>query len=187
MPAKTTKTKKASTTKGRAAKASATKGRAAKASATKPPARVKVESVTPFLWFDDDAEEAARFYVSLFAGSRILRSDPMSVEFNLAGQDVYALNGGDVYQHTPAFSMFVSVETQEDVDRLWDALIAGGGRPDRCGWLVDRFGLSWQIIPRRLVQLLRHKDPKVARRATDAMLKMEKIDVAALNAAAKGG
>lgn len=153
--------------------------------ALKGPAKVRVKSVTPFLWFDDKAEEAARFYVSLIAGSKLVRADGMSAEFKLAGQDFYALNGGPVYELTPAFSMFVEVDTQEEVDHLWSALTKGG-RPDRCGWLVDKFGLSWQIIPRRLVQLLRHKDPKVAKRAVDAMLKMQKIEIAELNAAAKG-
>ena len=157
-----------------------------RASAAKSPTRIAVQGITPFLWFDDDAEEAARFYVSIFKGSRILSASPMSVEFNLAGQDFYALNGGPAYKLTPAFSMFVSVKTQEDVDRLWETLTKGG-QESRCGWLVDKFGLSWQIIPARLPQLLGHKDPEVAQRAMQAMLKMTKIDIAALDEAARGG
>lgn len=159
------------------AKAKQAKGRSAK---------VKVEGVTPFLWFEHGAEEAARFYASLFQGSRVKSAGPASVAFNLAGQDFIALNGGPTYRLTPAYSMFVEVDAQDDVDRLWAALTADGGEESRCGWLVDRFGLSWQIIPKRLPQLLRHKDPKVAQRAMQAMLKMQKIDVAELEAAAKG-
>jgi predicted 3-demethylubiquinone-9 3-methyltransferase (glyoxalase superfamily) len=148
---------------------------------------VKVNGVKPFLWFDGQAEEAARLYVSLIAGSKVVSANPMSVVFELAGQPFYALNGGPHYQLTPAYSMFVSVDTQEQVDTLWEALTADGGHPDRCGWLVDRYGLSWQVIPRRLEQLLGHRDPAVAQRATQAMLKMGKIDIAALDAAAGAG
>lgn len=168
-----------------ATKKSSRKAQKARPKTRRPEAAVSVRSVTPFLWFDDRAEEAARFYASLISGSKVVRSDGMSVEFTLAGQDFYALNGGPTYELTPAFSMFVQVETQQDVDRLWDALTKGG-RPDRCGWLVDRFGLSWQIVPRRLVQLLRHKDPEVAKRAVDAMLNMQKIEIGVLNMAVKG-
>src|SRR5688572_26291327 len=100
-------------------------------------APVKVDGVTPFLWYDSQAEEAARFYVSLIAGSKVVSANAMSVVFELAGQPFYALNGGPHYKHTPAYSMFVRVGTQEQVDRLWDAL-TDGGREDRCGWLVDR-------------------------------------------------
>jgi len=148
-------------------------------------AKVKANGITPFLWFDGNAEEAARFYVSLFQGSRIQSASPMSVAFTVAGQGVIALNGGPAYKLTPAFSMFVEVNTQEEVDTLWEKLTEGGAE-SRCGWLVDRFGLSWQVIPKRLPQLLYHKDPGVAQRAMEAMLKMRKIDIAELNAAAKG-
>ncbi|HEX2021501.1 MAG TPA: VOC family protein [Candidatus Thermoplasmatota archaeon] len=159
---------------------------AKRARAPRKTSKVAVEGVTPFLWFEKDAEEAARFYVSVFQGSRIVSASPMSVEFNLAGQDFYALNGGPTYKLTPAYSMFVRVKGQEEVDRLWETLTEGG-EPSMCGWLVDRFGLSWQIIPERLPQLLFHKDPEVARRATQAMLRMTKIDVAALEEAAFSG
>jgi predicted 3-demethylubiquinone-9 3-methyltransferase (glyoxalase superfamily) len=159
------------------------KAKPAKAAAK--PMPVKVNSVKPFLWFEGGAEEAARFYVSLFAGSRVVSANPMSVVFELAGQQFLALNGGPHYKLTPAYSMFVSVDTQEQVDRLWDAL-TDGGHEDRCGWLVDRHGLSWQVIPRRLEELLWHRDPKVAQRATAAMMQMRKIDIAALDAAVGG-
>ncbi|MGQ0798133.1 MAG: VOC family protein [Methanobacteriota archaeon] len=144
-----------------------------------------VEGITPFLWFDDNAEEAARFYVSIFKGSRILSASPMSVEFNLAGREFYALNGGPTYNLSPAFSMFVSVKSQKDVDYLWETL-SKGGQKSMCGWLVDKFGLSWQIIPTRLTELLGHKDTEVARRAMQAMLKMTKIDIAGLDKAYRG-
>jgi len=144
--------------------------------------KVKVQGITPFLWFEKDAEKAARFYVSLFQGSKIHSASPMSVEFSLAGQEFYALNGGPYYKLTPAYSMFVRVKTQKEVDRLWEALTKGG-EESQCGWLVDKFGLSWQIIPDRLTELLSHKDPKVAQLATQAMMKMQRIDIAALDAA----
>lgn len=152
----------------------------------KPASKTAVESLTPFLWFEKGAEEAARFYVSLFPRSRVVDANPMSVEFVLAGQRFSALNGGPSYKLTPAFSIFVTVKGQKEVDALWSALTADGGEESRCGWLVDRFGMSWQIIPKRLPQLLFHKDPKVAQRATASMLKMRKIDVATLEKAAKG-
>jgi predicted 3-demethylubiquinone-9 3-methyltransferase (glyoxalase superfamily) len=148
-------------------------------------AKISVNGITPFLWYDDNAEEAARFYVSIFKGSKIVSASPMSVEFNLAGQDVFALNGGPHYKLTPAFSMFVSCRTQKDVDHLWETL-SKGGEKSRCGWLVDKFGLSWQIIPTRLPELLGHKDPDVAQRAAQAMMKMKKIDIKALERAAMG-
>jgi predicted 3-demethylubiquinone-9 3-methyltransferase (glyoxalase superfamily) len=163
----------------------ATKKRTTRARGAKG-AKVKVNRVTPFLWYERDADAAARFYVSLFQGSRIRSQGPMSTSFSLAGQDFIAFNGGRDLRLNPAFSMFVEVTTQEEVDRLWTALTADGGEEGRCGWLVDRYGLSWQVIPKRLPQLLFHKDPKMAQRAMQAMLKMGKIDVAELEAAARG-
>ncbi|MEA3201677.1 MAG: hypothetical protein QOE90_3105 [Thermoplasmata archaeon] len=150
------------------------------------PLKIAVEGVTPFLWFDDDAEDAARFYVSLFRNSKVTHADPMSVTFTLAGREFYALNGGPHYKLTPAYSMFVSVKTQKQIDTLWRALTAKGGEESMCGWLVDRFGLSWQIVPTRLPELLGHRDPAVAKRATDAMMKMRKLDIAKLEKAAAG-
>lgn len=153
--------------------------------------RVRVESLTPFLWFDDQAEEAARYYVASFAGSRITgvraggpNGKPLAVEFELMGTPFIALNGGPAYALTPAFSIFVSCAGQREVDALWTRLLRGGRR-SRCGWLVDRFGLSWQIIPKRLVELLGDADPERAARALQAMLTMQKIDVRALERAVR--
>jgi len=142
------------------------------------------KKITPFLWFDHQAEEAARFYCTIFARSAITSATPMSVTFTLDGQDFMALNGGPHFTFTPAISMFVTCEDQAEVDRLWEQLLAGGGKPSQCGWLVDRFGLSWQVIPKRLMELLGHADAGTRERATQAMLKMAKIDVAALDRAA---
>jgi len=143
----------------------------------------RAPKVTPFLWFDSRAEEAAKFYCSIFPNSKVTSASPQSVTFTLDGQHFMALNGGPHYQLTPAFSMFVSCKDQQEVDQLWERLLAGGGKPDHCGWLVDRYGLSWQVIPTRLMELLNHADPGTQERATAAMMKMVKIDVAALEQA----
>ncbi|MFN8639670.1 MAG: VOC family protein [Dehalococcoidia bacterium] len=140
-------------------------------------------SITPFLWFDDQAAEAARFYTSIFPDSRILDETPMSVAFEVAGQRVMGLNGGPQFQLNEAFSMFVSCDGQEEVDHYWDALLEGGGEPSMCGWLKDRFGLSWQVIPSLLGQLLSDPDQGRANRVMQAMLGMRKIDCAGLQAA----
>lgn len=147
--------------------------------------KVAVEGVTPFLWFDGQAEEAARFYVSLFKGSKVTSVTPMSVTFTLAGQDFIALDGGPHYKFTPAVSLFVSCKTQRQVDELWERL-SKGGRKGRCGWLEDRWGLSWQVIPTRLGELMSDEDPAKAGRVVQAMLKMRKIDVNALEKAHAG-
>lgn len=156
------------------------------------------QKITTYLWFDGNAEEAVRLYTSLFEGSRILEvtrwreggpapaGSVMTILFELAGQQYIALNGGPHYRFTPAISLFVRCETQEEVDRYWDALLAGGGKPTACGWLEDRFGLSWQIIPSALLELMSDPDPARAARATRAMLTMQKIDIAALRRAADG-
>jgi predicted 3-demethylubiquinone-9 3-methyltransferase (glyoxalase superfamily) len=161
------------------------------------PRRVGVEGITPFLWFDDQAEAAARLYVSLFERSRILevnRADGsgedgegpvQSVSFELGGREFIAFNGGPIFGLTPAFSMFVRCRTQRQVDALWERLTEGG-EESRCGWLVDPFGLSWHIIPDRLVELLRDPDPRRAGRALAAMMKMRKIDIRALELAVRG-
>lgn len=156
-------------------------------------------SVHPFLRFDDQAEQAATLYTSLLPSSRItqtrrypdgapggLGGRVMSVSFELDGLPVEALNAGPQFRFTEAFSFFVSVDTQEQVDALWDGLVAGGGAPSRCGWLKDPYGLSWQIVPRVLDELLGDPDPARAGRAMQAMLGMTKLDVAALRAAADG-
>jgi predicted 3-demethylubiquinone-9 3-methyltransferase (glyoxalase superfamily) len=154
-----------------------------------------MQKITPFLWFDNQAEEAMHFYVSIFKNSKVGRvtrygdagpgpkGSVMSVTFQLEGQQFMALNGGPVFQFTPAISLFVDCQTQEEVDELW-AKLSAGGKPDRCGWLKDKFGLSWQIIPRALGELLGDKDPARASRAMKAMLQMTKIDVAALKRSA---
>jgi predicted 3-demethylubiquinone-9 3-methyltransferase (glyoxalase superfamily) len=155
--------------------------------------------VTPFLWYDGAAEEAARFYTSLLPNSSIddvfrLPADTpsgpagtvLTVSFTLAGSNFTALNGGPQFKFTEAVSFQISTEDQEETDRLWNALIADGGSEGRCGWLKDRWGLSWQIIPKRLGQLLSDPDPGRSRRATEAMLTMKKIDIAALESAANG-
>ena len=157
-----------------------------------------MQKVTPFLWFDREAEEAATFYTSLFDDSRITsvsrygegaplpRGTAMSVTFELGGREYMALNGGPHFKFTPAISLFVSCETQAEVDRYWDRLCADGGQEGRCGWLTDRFGLSWQIIPTALGQLLGDKDRSRANRAMQAMMQMSKLDIAALKRAAAG-
>jgi predicted 3-demethylubiquinone-9 3-methyltransferase (glyoxalase superfamily) len=157
-----------------------------------------MQKLSPFLWFDHQAEEAATFYISLFEDSEITEvnrypegtpgpaGEVMTVSFRIAGQEYTAMNGGPHYSLTPAFSVFVRCEDQAEVDRLWAALTDDGGQEQPCGWLTDRFGLSWQIIPTRLPELLGDPDPGRAQRAMQAMLQMRKIDVAALEAAADG-
>lgn len=150
-------------------------------------------SVATCLWFDGQAEEAATFYTSLIPGSEIvsvLRAGPdgpaIMVHFTLAGTPYQALNGGPHYTLSGAVSISVSTEDQADTDRLWDALLADGGKPMACSWLEDRFGLCWQIVPEVLPRLLMHEDPEVAARAMQSMQTMTKIDIAALEAAARG-
>ena len=154
--------------------------------------------VSTFLWYDDQAQQAAEFYVSLIPNSRIVevaRFGPdtpgtdgsvMVVRFELDGVRYEALNGGPMFSFTEAVSIVVLCDDQEEVDRLWNALTADGGEPSRCGWLKDRWGLSWQIVPRDLLALQQDPDPQRAQRATQAMLQMGKIDIAALHAAADG-
>jgi predicted 3-demethylubiquinone-9 3-methyltransferase (glyoxalase superfamily) len=156
-----------------------------------------MQKVTPFLWFDTQAEEAARFYVSLFKNSKLgevtrynaagpgPEGSAMIVQFELDGVAMTALNGGPVFKFTEAFSLSVACEDQAEIDRLWDAL-CDGGEPSQCGWLKDRYGLSWQIVPARMSELVGGADPEKARRAMEAMLKMTKLDIAALEAARAG-
>ncbi|MFJ3488114.1 VOC family protein [Leifsonia aquatica] len=147
-----------------------------------------MQKVTTFLWYDDGAEEAAALYVSLLPDSRILSVNHAAgvtlVRFVLAGTEYRAMNAGPQFPFTEATSIMVLCDDQAEVDRLWDALIAGGGEPSQCGWLKDRWGLSWQIVPARLLELQNDPDPERARRANEAMLRMAKIDIAALEAAA---
>ena len=150
-----------------------------------------MQKIVPFLWFDGRAEEAAKFYVSVFKNSRLVSTTPgpggkaMSVTFELAGQAFYALNGGPQFQFTPAISLFVNCETQEEVDELWEKL-SQGGEKSHCGWLKDQFGVSWQIIPTALGKLLGDPDRTKAGRVMQAMLQMEKIDIQGLQKAYEG-
>lgn len=153
--------------------------------------------ITPFLWFDSNAEEAVNFYVSVFKNSKIEnisrygdagpgpKGSVMTATFQLDGQHFMALNGGPHYKITPAISFMVNCESQAEVDELWDKLVAGG-QPMACGWLTDRFGVSWQITPRILNELLRDKDPAKAQRVMQAMMQMIKIDIQALKDAYAG-
>ncbi len=150
-----------------------------------------MQKISPFLWFDDQAEEAANFYVSLFDDAEvtgIMRTQadapPITVSFTLAGQEFTALNGGPSFAFTEAISFFVRCVDQAEVDRLWGQLTADGGEESMCGWLKDRFGMSWQIIPDRLGELLGDPDPDRSQRAMQAMLQMRKIDVQSLEDAA---
>ena len=150
-----------------------------------------MQTITPFLWFDTQAEEAMRFYTAVFPDSKVIsvmraQGRVISVVFELNGQRLMALNGGPTYKLNESFSLFVGCDSQAEVDDLWGKLIAGGGAPNRCGWLKDKFGLSWQIIPNELPKLLGDHDPAVAGRVMQAMLGMEKIDVEGLRRAAKG-
>jgi predicted 3-demethylubiquinone-9 3-methyltransferase (glyoxalase superfamily) len=147
-----------------------------------------MQRITPFLWFDGKAEEAMNFYVSVFKNSRVVsvtrygeagpgpKGTVMSATFQLEGQDFYALNGGPQFTFTPAISFFVNCETQEEVDELWEKL-SEDGRKDRCGWLQDKYGLSWQIIPSVLPKMLNDEDAERAKRVMQAMLQMDKIDI----------
>ena len=145
------------------------------------------QKITPFLWFDNNAEEAMNFYTSIFKDSRIksiqrLGDNILTASFELNGQEFMVLNGGPRFKFTEAISLFVSCEDQQEVDDYWDKLV-NGGEPQQCGWLKDRFGLSWQIIPRALGELMGDKDPEKSKRVMDAMLQMKKIDIATLRAA----
>ena len=144
-----------------------------------------MKRVRPFLWFDEDAEEAARFYVSIFKNSRIIEAGEMVVTFELDGQEVMALNGGPHFRLNEAFSFFVSCETQAEVDYYWERLLEGG-EESRCGWLKDKFGLSWQIVPDVLGELMGDPDPAKSKRVFDAMMKMRKLEIDALREAYEG-
>ena len=141
--------------------------------------------ITPFLWFDNQAEEAARFYVSLFKNSRIVSATPLVVNFELNGQSFAALNGGPRFNFTEAVSFVINCESQQEIDEYWTKLTAGGGQPSMCGWLKDKYGLSWQIVPSNIGQLLQQPDPQKAKRVTEALMKMQKITVSELVAAAR--
>ena len=144
-----------------------------------------MQKITPFLWFDGKAEEAAKFYTSIFKNSKIESVSPMSATFRLAGQKFIALNGGPQFKFTEAISFFVSCETQKEIDYFWEKLSAGGEK-SRCGWLKDKFGVSWQVIPPILGELLNDDDGEKSQRVMQAMFKMGKLDIKQLKQAAKG-
>lgn len=156
------------------------------------------QKITPFLWFDGCAEQAVEHYLSIFPNSRVTHvarwgkgapapeGSVMSMTFELAGQTFMALNGGPMYKFSPAISLFVSCEDQAEVDAIWSKLIAAGGKPTACGWIDDKFGVTWQIIPKQLMELMGDPDPQKAGRVAQAMMKMQKIEVAELQRAHAG-
>ena len=153
-----------------------------------------MQKIVPFLWFNNEAEEAMKFYVSIFKNSKIIsisrygEAGPgpagtvMFGTFQLEGQEFMALNGGPQFKFTPAISLFVNCETQKEVDELWEKL-SEGGKKERCGWLTDKYGLSWQIIPTALGKMLGDKDPEKSKKVMQAMLQMQKIDIDGLKRA----
>lgn len=157
-----------------------------------------MKPITPFLWYDTQAEEAANLYVSIFPNSKILgvvrygeagpgpAGSVMTVEFELNGLTFTALNGGPLFPFTEAVSFTIKCTDQAEIDRVWDSLIADGGAPSQCGWLKDRFGLSWQVVPEVLSELMSDPDPVKAARTTQAMLQMIKLDIAKLREAHAG-
>jgi predicted 3-demethylubiquinone-9 3-methyltransferase (glyoxalase superfamily) len=151
-----------------------------------------MKAITPFLWFDDDLDEAVDLYTSVFPDAKVhgvMRTPDgkvMMAEFVLAGQRIKAINGGPEFPHTEAFSLMVECEGQDEVDRCWEALTAGGGEEGVCGWLKDRFGLSWQIVPVEFLDMVGNGTPDQVQRTMGAMQTMRKMDVAALQAAYEG-
>ena len=155
------------------------------------------QKIVTYLWFNANAEEFVEHYTSLFPRSRVTKvarwgkggpapeGSVMNIAFELEGQSFIALNGGPQYKFTPAISLFVNCESQEEVDSIWNRMLANGAKEVACGWIEDRFGLSWQIIPKRLVELMSDPDAAKAGRVAQAMMKMKKIDVAALESAAR--
>ena len=156
------------------------------------------QKITPFLWYDTQAEEAANFYVSVFKNSKVLgvvrygdvgpgpTGSVMTVEFELEGLKFVGLNGGPHFKFTEAVSFAISCETQEEVDYFWEKLTADGGQESQCGWLKDKYGLSWQVVPIRAIELLKAKDPAKSQRVMQAIMPMKKIDLATLEKAAEG-
>lgn len=157
-----------------------------------------MQKIVPFLWFNDNAEEAINFYISIFKNSKITKvtrygdagpgpkGSVMVINFQLEGQEFYAINGGPHFKFTEAISLFVNCETQVEVDELWAKLLADGGKESQCGWLKDKFGLSWQIIPTVLMRMQSDLDPEKAKRVMEAMMKMVKIDIGKLQQAYEG-
>jgi predicted 3-demethylubiquinone-9 3-methyltransferase (glyoxalase superfamily) len=158
-----------------------------------------VEKISPFLWFDDNAEEAAKFYTSIFKNSRIMdtthygesaaevsgrsKGTVMTMTFELEGEQFMALNGGPIFKFSPAISFLVSCETQQEIDIFWEKLSEGGGEQEQCGWLKDKFGVSWQIVPRILAEMIHDKDANKSERVIKAMLQMKKLNIGGLRKA----
>ena len=157
-----------------------------------------MQKITPFLWYDNNAEEAVNLYLSVFKNSKITKvarygdagpgpkGSVMTIAFQLEGQDFIALNGGPMFKFTEAISLSVDCKTQQEVDELWDKLSAGG-QPGQCGWLKDKFGLSWQVVPSILVEMLQDKDAEKSKSVMQAMMQMRKIDIARLRQAYENG
>jgi predicted 3-demethylubiquinone-9 3-methyltransferase (glyoxalase superfamily) len=148
-------------------------------------------TITPFLWFDTQAEEAMNFYASIFKRSKVIsvnrvQGKVLTVQFELEGQQFMALNAGPTFTFTEAISFFVGCEAQQEIDELWAKLTSGGGEPSRCGWLKDKYGLSWQIVPNALGRMLSDKDSAKSKRVMDALLQMDKLDLKQLQQAYDG-
>jgi predicted 3-demethylubiquinone-9 3-methyltransferase (glyoxalase superfamily) len=153
------------------------------------------QKISTYLWFDSNAEQAVEHYLSLFPGSRVTKvarwgkgapgaeGSVMTISFELAGQQFIALNGGPHFTFTPAISLFVTCQSQQEVDSLWNRIVEAGGKPSQCGWITDKFGLSWQIIPSQLMELMSDSDPNRSGRVAQALMGMVKIDIAALERA----
>lgn len=145
-----------------------------------------MKRITPFLWFESRAEEAMNYYVSIFKNSKVISSSPYSVQFELDGQEFMGLNAGPEFKFNEAVSFYIHCEDQKEVDYYWNKLIADGGEEGRCGWCKDKFGLSWQVVPKQLGELMGDPDQAKAKRVVDAMLKMNKMIVADLQKAYNG-
>jgi predicted 3-demethylubiquinone-9 3-methyltransferase (glyoxalase superfamily) len=164
--------------------------------------QTNIQKITPFLWFDDNAEEAAKFYTSIFKKSKIIdiahygesaaeasgrpKGTVMTVTFELEGQRFMALNGGPIFKFSPAISFLVSCETQKELDDLWEKLSEGGGEQEQCGWLKDKFGVSWQIVPSVLGEMIQDKDAEKSEKVMKALIQMKKIDIQSLQKAYAG-
>lgn len=157
-----------------------------------------MQKITPFLWFDNNAEEAAKFYTSIFPKSRILatsrygdagpgpKGSVMTIKFEIEGQEFVGLNGGPHFKLDEAVSFVINCDTQAEIDNYWEKLLQGGGQPSQCGWLKDKFGLSWQVVPTALGEMVQDKDPEKSNRVMQALLKMIKLDLAELKRAYEG-
>jgi predicted 3-demethylubiquinone-9 3-methyltransferase (glyoxalase superfamily) len=145
-----------------------------------------MQKITPFLWFDGNLEEAVTFYTTVFPDARVESMNPMTASFVIEGQEFMALNGGPQFKFSEAVSFFIRCETQAEIDYFWQHLVSGGGVENQCGWLKDKFGLSWQVVPNVLARYLGDPDRSRAQRVMQSMLRMKKLDIAALEAAYTG-